>query len=92
MQTRCSCPPDSPEGVRPRAAGFSCTRCASASTRASRSARDRSMCSFSGSAISARTVMRGLSALQGSWNTMVMSRRIGRICLAGIRVMSLPWK
>ena len=39
-----------------------------------------------------RTVIRGLSEAYGSWKTIWMSRRTGRICLRLSVVMSLPSK
>ena len=46
----------------------------------------------SGSATISRTVIRGLSDAYGSWKTIWMSRRTGRICLRLNFVMSVPLK
>ena len=46
----------------------------------------------SGSATISRTVIRGLSDAYGSWKTIWMSRRTGRICLRLNFVMSAPLK
>ncbi len=45
-----------------------------------------------GSATMSRTVIRGFSDAYGSWNTIWMSRRNGRICLRLRFVMSSPSK
>jgi hypothetical protein len=47
-------------------------------------------CRRSGSATICPVVMRGLSDEYGSWNTMCMSRRSGRIPRRDTCVMSLP--
>ncbi len=46
----------------------------------------------SGSATISRTVIRGFSDAYGSWKTICMSRRTGRICLRLYAVMSAPLK
>ena len=46
----------------------------------------------SGSATISRTVIRGLSDAYGSWKTIWMSRRTGRICFRLNFVMSVPLK
>ena len=46
----------------------------------------------SGSATISRTVIRGFSDAYGSWKTICMSRRTGRICFRLYAVMSAPLK
>jgi hypothetical protein len=64
----------------------------SSSTRLLPSPREYSPWMRSGSATMSRTVIRGFSDAYGSWNTIWMSRRIGRICLRLRLVMSRPSK
>src|SRR5712691_11288274 len=92
MATRCRWPPLNSWGNSGATSGWRPTSSSTAPTRSRIAARARSVWISSGSAMMSCTRMRGLSELNGSWNTTCTARRYAMSSLPSRPAMSRPSK